>query len=134
MREAWPKWRMLGSSFNRIHLTLLMKRREKEESLGTGIRTSKEFVKEFWRRKVKWNKVHSAWASLMAQTVKNLPAVAGDPALISRYGRSLEEGNGYPLQYSYLENSMDRGVWRATVQRVTNSQTGQESNTHTYTF
>lgn len=41
---------MAGSSFNRIlviNLTPLMKRREKEESLGTGIRTSEEFVKEF---------------------------------------------------------------------------------------
>ena len=57
-----------------------------------------------------------------------------DVGLIPGSGGSPEEGNGNPLQYSYLENSMDRGVWRATVQRVTNSQTGQESNTHTYTF
>ena len=42
--------------------------------------------------------------------VKNLPADAGDPGLISGLGRSLEEGNGNPLQYSCLENSMDRGV------------------------
>ena len=34
-------------------------------------------------------------------------------------GRSLGEGNGYPLQYSCLENSMDRGAWRATVHGVT---------------
>ena len=60
----------------------------------------------------------------MAQTVKNLPAVAGDPALISRYGRSLEEGNGYPLQYSYLENSTVREAWQAMfmeLQRVGHS-------------
>ena len=38
-------------------------------------------------------------------------------------GRSPGEGNGNPLQYAYLENSMDRGAWRATVQRVTKSQT-----------
>ena len=40
---------------------------------------------------------------------------AGDQALISGWGRSSEEGNGYPFQYSFLENSMDRGDWQATV-------------------
>ena len=44
---------------------------------------------------------------------------AGDVGLISGSGRSPEEGNGNPLQYSYLENPMDRGVWQATVHRVT---------------
>ena len=39
-------------------------------------------------------------------------------------GRSPGEGNSYPLQYSGLENSMDRGAWRATVHGVTKSQTG----------
>ena len=43
---------------------------------------------------------------------------AGELGLISGSGRSLEEGNGNPLQYSCLENSMDRGVWRATVHGV----------------
>ena len=36
---------------------------------------------------------------------------AGDPGLIPGSGRSLGEGNGNPLQYSYLENPMDRGAW-----------------------
>ena len=40
---------------------------------------------------------------------------AEDLGLITRWGRSPGEGNSYPLQYSCLENSMDRGVWRATV-------------------
>ena len=39
----------------------------------------------------------------------------GDLGLIPRSGRSPGEGIGYPLQYSCLENSMDRGAWRATV-------------------
>ena len=42
----------------------------------------------------------------------------GDPCLIPGYGRSPGEGNGNPLQYSFLENSMDRGAWQATVHRV----------------
>ena len=43
--------------------------------------------------------------------------------LIPGSGRSPGEGNGYSLQYSYLENSMDRRTWRATVYRVTKIQT-----------
>ena len=48
-------------------------------------------------------------------------------------GSSLGEGNGNPLQYSYLENPMDRGAWQATVHGVTKSRT-QLSNYHTHTF
>ena len=40
-------------------------------------------------------------------------------------GRSPGEGNGSPLQYSCLENSVDRGAWRATVHGVTNSHWGE---------
>ena len=46
----------------------------------------------------------------------------GDLDLISGQGRSPGEGNGYPLQYSCLENSMDGGAWCATVHGVTKSQ------------
>ena len=48
---------------------------------------------------------------------------AGDLSLIPGLGRSLGEGNNYPLQYSGLENSMDRGAWQATVHGVAKSQT-----------
>jgi len=48
---------------------------------------------------------------------------AGDPGSIPGSGRSPGEENGYPLQYSCLENSMDRGAWWATVHGVTKSQT-----------
>ena len=47
----------------------------------------------------------------------------GDPGSISGLGRSPGEGNGNPLQYSCLENPMDRGAWRATVHRVAKSRT-----------
>ena len=46
---------------------------------------------------------------------KESPGSAGDPALTPGSGRSPGEGNGNPLQYSCLENPMDRGAWRATV-------------------
>ena len=54
-------------------------------------------------------------ASLVAQLVKNLPGSAGDVRdmdLIPGSGRPPGEGNGNPLQYSCLENSLDRGAWR----------------------
>ena len=45
----------------------------------------------------------------------------GDLASIPGLGRSSEEGNGYPLQYSILKNFMDTGAWGATVHEVTKS-------------
>ena len=58
--------------------------------------------------------------------VKNLPSSAGnvkrlkfDPGL----GKFLGEGHGNPLQYSSLENPLDKGAWQATVLRVAKSQT-----------
>ena len=47
----------------------------------------------------------------------------GDPGSIPGLGRSPGEGNGNPLQYSCLKNSMDRGAWWATVHGVTKSWT-----------
>ena len=52
--------------------------------------------------------------------VKNLLTNAGDMGSIPGLGRSPRGGNGNPLQYSCLENPMDRGAWRATVHGVTN--------------
>ena len=67
----------------------------------------------------------------MAQTVKNPPANAGDPSSIPGLGRSPEGGNGSSLQYSRLENFMDRGAWWATFHRVAKSQTQLNPlNTH----
>ena len=53
--------------------------------------------------------------------VKNLPAYAG---VIPRLGRAAGEGNGYLLQYSGLENFMDRAAWQSIVHGVTKSWTG----------
>ena len=65
-------------------------------------------------------------ASQVELVVKNPPANAGDvrdKGLIPGSGRFPGEGNGYPLQYSCLENPMDRGAWWATVHGVEKSQT-----------
>ena len=51
--------------------------------------------------------------------VKNLYASAGDMGSISGLERAPGEGRGNPLQYSFWENPMDRGAWRATVHGVT---------------
>ena len=59
------------------------------------------------------------WASHVALVVKNPPANAGDvrdAGSIPRPGRSPGGGNVNPLQYSCLENPMEGGAWRATVQ------------------
>ena len=50
--------------------------------------------------------------------VKNLPANAGEASLIPGSGRFSGEGNGNPLQYSYLGSPMERGAWLATVHGV----------------
>ena len=58
--------------------------------------------------------------------VKNPPAYAGDPreaVLIPGLGRSPEIGSGTPLQYSFLQHPMDRGVWQATGQETSKSRT-----------
>ena len=61
------------------------------------------------------------WVSQVVLVVKNLPGNTGDLVLIPGSGRSPEEGHGNPLQYSRLENSIDRGAWQSTVQRVAES-------------
>ena len=59
---------------------------------------------------------------------------AGDLGSIPALGRSPGEGNGYPLQYSCLENSMDRGAWWATVHVLQRVGHNQVTNTITFTL
>ena len=72
----------------------------------------------------------SGWASLVVQMVKNPPADMGDTCSSPGAGRSPGEGNGNPLQYSCLENPMDREAWQATVHEVTKSQKQLRDFTH----
>ena len=73
--------------------------------------------------KVVFSVAYRTWASLVAQRLKCLPAMAGDLSSIPGSGRSPGKGNGNPLQYSCLENPMDGGAWWATVHGVAKSQT-----------
>ena len=75
----------------------------------------------------------------MALVIKNLPANAGyirDTGSIpsSFQGRSPGGGHGSPLQYSCLENAMDRGTWQAMVYRVAKSQKPAEVTQHACAF
>jgi len=64
------------------------------------------------------------WASqVVKKKKKNPPANAGDMGSIPGSGRSCGGGNGNPLQYSCLENPMDKGAWRATAHRTAKTQT-----------
>ena len=68
--------------------------------------------------------VLSIWVSSVVLVVKNSPVNPGDirgMRSIPGWGRSPREGNGNPLQYSCLENHMDRGAWWATAHGVTKS-------------
>ena len=66
----------------------------------------------------------------MALVLKSPPTNAGDTGSIPGSGRSPGEGNGNKLQYSSLENTVDRGAWRATVHGVAESQTQQRFLLH----
>ena len=90
---------------------------------------------------VKWVESEKTKKSLLPVTLSGFPAgsdckesacQAGDLGLIPGSGRSPGEGNGNPLQYSCLENSMDKGAWWATVHGVTKSRT--QLNDFTFTF
>ena len=63
--------------------------------------------------------------------VKSLPANAGDTSLIPGLGRSSGEGKGNPLQYSCLENPMDRGTWQAIDSGVAESDTTEQLKQNT---
>ena len=76
-----------------------------------------------WATKLNWR-----WTKLVAQRVKSLPAMQETHVL--SLGSFPGEGNGYPLQYSYLEIPMDTGASRATVHWV--AQSGHDWATNTF--
>ena len=72
--------------------------------------------------------------ALLAQRLKVSACNAGDLGSIPGSRRSPGEGNGNPLQYSCLENPMDRGAWWATVHGVAKSRTRLSDFTFTFAF
>ena len=73
------------------------------------------YLSEYYRDQVR--------ASLVAQTEKSLPSMLETWVRFLGLGRSPGEGNGNPLWYSCLENSMDGGAWRPTVHGIAKSRT-----------
>ena len=97
---------------------------------------------QYWRAKWTYSNRYQEllrWYSLFDADGKESACSAGDLGMTPGSGRSPGEGNGYPLQYSCLENSMERGAWWATVQGVTKCQTRltyrytDMRDTHTHT-
>ena len=79
-------------------------------------------IRYLWLRlTVHWYKFE--WASQVVLVAKNPPANEGDGGLIPELGRSPRGGHGTPLQYSYLENPVDRGAWQVTVPGVAKNWT-----------
>ena len=79
-----------------------------------------------FKKRISEGQWENTGASQVALVVKNLPANSGDikdVGSIPGLGRSPGEGNGNPLQYSCLENPMDRGAWRAGIHGVAKSRT-----------
>ena len=64
-----------------------------------------------------------SWASLVAQTVKNPPTMWETWFQSLGWEDLLEKGHGNPVQYSCLENTMDRGAWQVKIHGVAKSQT-----------
>ena len=85
-------------------------------------------IAKSWTRlkQLNTNTIYTSWAFQVVLMVKNPPTNAvdiRDVGLIPQSGRSPGGGHSNPLQYSCLENPMDRGVWWATVHGVTESDT-----------
>ena len=77
--------------------------------------------------------IYMIWGlPLVAQMVKNLPAVQETWVQPLGWGRSPREGNGNPLQDSCLENSVDRGAWWVIVHRVARVRHNRSTNTFTF--
>ena len=79
------------------------------------------YYQALYRKSLPTSTQHKAFPG--GTLVKNSPANAGDTVLTPGSGRSPGEGNSNRLQYSCLENPMDRGAWRATVHGVAKSWT-----------
>ena len=127
------KFRNTGNSEIQKYREKMKDRKIFKGSSGAGIANLK--VKEMGRRR-SWDRIN-----LTQDDRRGFPGGsefkvsawnAGDPGSIPGSGRSPGEGNGNPLQYSFLENPMEGGAWQATVHGVAKSRTGLSDFTFTF--
>ena len=104
--DLWSPWRLCSSEVTQIF------QMEEAIKMGFYVKYSHSTAGYKGPKGLPW------WLS-----GKEFTCNAGDMGSVPRWGRSSEEGNGYPLQYSCLEYHMDRGAWWATVHGVPKSQT-----------
>ena len=98
-----------------------------------------EYVRDIVTVNIQWTQEEGMQSSLSGlkhrssgSDWKESACNAGDPGSILGSGRSTGEGSGNPLQYSCLENPMDRGAWLSTVHGFTKSPTWLSIHTHTH--
>ena len=138
-RRGWQRRRWLDGITDSMDMSLsklqgTVKDREAWSAAIWAVTKSRTWLSN-WTTATKMNDNHSGWwvTTPGGSAVKNPPAGdTGDAGSIPGLGRS-PGGNGNPLQYSCLENPMDRGAWWATVLRVGKSpDTNERLNTYTH--
>ena len=94
--------------------------------LGSPMSSNTKLAQRHLTQSLFYNKVLTVSCNVLSQValvVKNPPIIAGDTGSIPRSGRSPGGGHGNPLQYSCIENPMDRGTWQTAVPGVAKSWT-----------